>query len=80
MKILTVDYGTHTYKYNIHKQDLFCPICGEKDVWREEGEGDYYQGGSYYCLSCSSRHYLDSSITLESRFDEPILTAIKKVK
>lgn len=32
--------------------DLYCPNCGIKNVKVETGEGDYYQGPSYYCLSC----------------------------
>ena len=32
--------------------DWHCPNCGEKAVWDEHGEGDYYQGTTHICRSC----------------------------
>ena len=31
---------------------LFCVECGGQPVWVEGGDGDYYQGPYYFCLSC----------------------------
>jgi len=34
------------------KTDYFCPACGKQEVWREDGEGDYYVREDYVCISC----------------------------
>lgn len=33
--------------------EMFCPNCGVKAVWHEQGEGDYYGGAGYLCAACS---------------------------
>ncbi len=40
--------------------DLHCPACGEKTVWHEDGEGDYYVGERFMCAStdCAVSFYL----------------------
>lgn len=50
--------------------DLYCPNCGNKGVYEETGDGDYYEGPSMYCIECKtefSMPYLDndSDIRLE---------------
>lgn len=60
MKVIS-QYPKHHYVYSMGKTDLFCPLCGNKEVWVYMGEGDYYQGSEYLCVSCSSSHYLDLS-------------------
>jgi hypothetical protein len=30
----------------------FCPACGKKTVWTEDGEGDFYRGPTTVCSSC----------------------------
>ena len=52
MRVLA-DYGTHHYwrEYD-HDEALFCPHCGEKTVYVEQGAGDYYVGPTHLCVSC----------------------------
>ena len=38
--------------------DKHCPECGEKEVWREDCEGDYYLGPDYYCAACHARGHM----------------------
>jgi predicted RNA-binding Zn-ribbon protein involved in translation (DUF1610 family) len=70
MKILRI-YGkhlsngnfieSHRYEIELEKQDdLFCPNCGKKKVYREMDEGDYYQGPDYYCISCKCNFTMPS--------------------
>lgn len=40
--------------------DEYCPGCGKQTVFIEQGEGDYYQGPSYYCKSCNYAFSLPS--------------------
>ena len=51
-------YKEHYYIENYEKSDLYCPNCGKKEVWEEQGEGDYYLGPNYYCISCDTGHSL----------------------
>jgi len=40
----------------IIKLDLFCPLCGAREVHLdEEDSGDYYAGTWHYCFACHSR-------------------------
>jgi len=32
---------------------LFCPHCGKKEVWVEQGGGDYYVGVQHICTACN---------------------------
>lgn len=53
--LVTKDYGSHksedTY---ISQEEMFCPSCGKKSVWREAGYGDLYEGPDYVCISCGA--------------------------
>ncbi len=53
--------NSHHYWVNLEKSDLFCPNCGKQELWQELNEGDYYLGCSYYCISCTNKHHLDST-------------------
>lgn len=33
--------------------ELYCPNCGKRDVWVEDGDGDYYAGPDYGCKACN---------------------------
>jgi len=44
------------------KEDIFCPGCGGKEVWRCDDGGDYYVGEQYLCTSCKKTFYLPSGI------------------
>lgn len=52
---LTVHYKLgHSYDFEYEKTELFCPNCGSKSVWVEQGEGDYYSGPTHVCTNCWS--------------------------
>lgn len=59
MKVLNEYPGSHHYVREYKKSQYFCPICGNKEVWEEMGQGDYYQGSDYVCISCGCKSYLD---------------------
>ena len=44
----------HSYPEDWSAGELFCPQCGMKTVWEEQGPGDYYVGSDYLCESCGS--------------------------
>lgn len=35
-------------------KDIFCPMCGRRGVYVEDGQGDYYTGKEYKCFTCST--------------------------
>ena len=45
-------YGWGEAEELLEKTILYCPSCGEQNVYIEKSEGDYYQGPSHYCTSC----------------------------
>lgn len=51
MKVLD-EYPTHHYLMEFEKCNLYCPLCGDKSVWQEQGGGDYYFGEEFICTSC----------------------------
>ena len=77
MKVL-VEYPKHHYIHEWKVQDFFCPNCGKKSVWAEQGSGDYYVGAQYICLKCIHAFYLPSGTFLISDpVDFNIITQIK---
>lgn len=75
-KIVTVIYPAgHSYDYIMKFDDgLFCSNCGNKGVWFEEGRGDYYQGVSHYCTSCSFEFTMPSF----GKADEQIIRQLRE--
>ncbi len=68
----------HSYTFTYKKdKDLFCPQCGQKEVWVEQGEGDYYFGESHLCISCKHDFTLQGPYEIKEPYDQ-ILTAIKE--
>lgn len=55
-KEITVRYRPgHSYDFVYKKTDFHCPGCGEKQVWKEDGDGgDFYLGEDYDCVSCGA--------------------------
>lgn len=37
---------------NAVRLDFFCPLCGARDIWLNEGDVNYGEGISHYCLTC----------------------------
>lgn len=57
---------------------LYCPNCGKSGyLYRECGEGDYYQGSIYLCINCNNSHHLDSC---NCTVDDVDLDTIKQIK
>lgn len=42
----------HTKTYELTK--YYCPSCGKKEVWTDNGAGDYYEGTTFLCTSCET--------------------------
>ncbi len=40
--------------------DMFCPHCGKRGVWIEQGPGDYYVGEMHVCMECRWMFHLPS--------------------
>jgi hypothetical protein len=53
---------SHQYHEAWEPEDLFCPKCGQKHVWRCDSGGDYYVGEQYICTACKSTFYLPSGV------------------
>lgn len=52
--IVTQQYTEHYYDEDyVRAEALFCPCCGAKGLWRQAGDGDYYQGPEYICAECA---------------------------
>ena len=46
-------FPSHHYVEEYELTDYYCPNCGLKNVWEEEGsEGDYYTGPHLLCTKC----------------------------
>lgn len=48
------DHGTYTSESSWDVGDYYCPNCGERTVYEENGEGDYYVGPDLICVLCSA--------------------------
>lgn len=44
----------HSYPEVYEKTDLYCPGCGDQEVWHEQGMGDFYVGTIFLCASCKA--------------------------
>lgn len=66
----------HTYKFKYDETDSHCPNCGNKSVWVEHGEGDFYCGPTYLCISCNYAFY----IPIEKKAEYTEQQAIDQIK
>lgn len=60
---------SHKYREEWEPEDLFCPRCGQKAVWRCASGGDYYVGEQFLCTACRGSFYLPHGVT-DSRGDQ----------
>lgn len=44
----------HSYEETWEGTGLYCPQCGQLEVWRNTNGGDYYEGEQHLCTSCES--------------------------
>lgn len=47
-----------TEEVEVEKGDVYCPECGQANVYCEVGDGDFYEGSIHYCLNCKQRFAL----------------------
>lgn len=70
MKEIKVKYPMgHSHTEIWDKNDLFCPNCGGKPVWNEQGPGDYYVGEQYICLKCGYSFTIQEGDVDAQRFE-----------
>jgi rRNA maturation protein Nop10 len=50
--VARICYDGSAYYESYTLSDWYCPSCGKKSVWEENGEGDYYRGPNFICSSC----------------------------
>jgi len=77
MKVILEFKGSHHYEQDYRKSDMYCPSCGEKDIWENEGHGDYYLGTDYICTACESSHALDHSSKIETEAYTAVVRQLK---
>lgn len=58
--------------------DLFCPHCGEKSVWVEQGGGDYYVGAQHLCLACRWTFHMPALSESHGWQDEQRIAALRR--
>lgn len=74
------EYKNHHYKTSFKKEDtIFCPNCGAKGVWVEEGPGDYYVGEEYRCVKCFYSFTFQGSGVIEDDITEQLKTGVTKI-
>lgn len=44
--------GTHYYDHAYVQTKLYCPLCGVRGLWVEDGPGDVEAGQEYVCAAC----------------------------
>jgi hypothetical protein len=59
---------------------FFCPGCGKKHVWEEQGEGDYYCGPLFICPSCSAEFTMQYDGPQEDWQSKQRVSAILEMK
>lgn len=60
---------------------LFCPHCGRKEVWVEQGGGDYYVGVQHICAVCGWEFHMPglSEIHANAESDQQRLANLRGV-
>ncbi len=59
MKVLN-EFPGHHYFDCYEKSDFHCVKCGEREVWEEQGDGDFEVGPRYICTHCGLEFYCPS--------------------
>jgi hypothetical protein len=67
----------HSYPENWVRGELFCPQCGIKGVWEEQGPGDWYVGSDYLCQACGSVFTIQGHNKADYT-DEQVLAEIRR--
>ena len=62
------DGGTRSKEWE-YDRDTHCPSCGEKTVFIECNDGDYYEGPSHICINCSTYFTMPNLMDINSDDD-----------
>lgn len=54
---------SHSYTETWNHVDIYCPGCGQKDVWVTSGE-DYYHGAQHICMGCKKTFHLPHGLNM----------------
>lgn len=65
--------------YQYEKNDLYCPNCGTKNIWEEQGLGDYYVGTVNLCTQCESEFTIQGPIDVDVRTDSASRQILKTI-
>lgn len=52
---------SHQYTETWEITDYYCPQCGKKEVWRNDG-GDYYIGEQHICAACKRSFHIPGGV------------------
>lgn len=70
----------HTAESTYKKIELYCPSCGQQEVWQEQGSGDFYEGVDYACVNCKAHFTLPSLGTNEGSYEgEQLINQLKEM-
>lgn len=77
-KDVSIKYSLgHTINSTYSKTDMYCPECGEQEVWKEESEGDWYVGPDHSCTFCKNAFTIQEG-TNENDEGEQLIEQLKK--
>jgi predicted RNA-binding Zn-ribbon protein involved in translation (DUF1610 family) len=58
--------------------EMYCPHCGEQEVWIEQSGGDYYVGVPHFCTACEWKFYMPSLSERSGWQDEQRIAALSR--
>lgn len=58
-----VQYCAHQHTENWEKTKVYCPRCGNQEIWFRCDCGDYYVGEQHICTGCKATFYLPGGIS-----------------
>lgn len=71
----------HTYTFSYEKTEYHCPSCGTKEVWEDQGDGDYYEGSTLYCRKCAFSFTMPTRSDYEGELgDDEIAQVVKGIR
>jgi len=53
-------FGSLNRTITFELTNYYCPNCGKKEVWTDNGPGDYYEGPTFLCTNCQNAFTLPS--------------------
>lgn len=68
----------HSYTSFYEISGWNCPNCKSEKVWVDQGDGDCYQGPTYYCVGCNCSFTMPSPPTEANDEDRQVIDAIRR--